>query len=377
VAHLIEPYLFLTGSWIHTQLERNREFRHVVLCQRTENLDLFPHEPVHASLDAAPAPLRAWRRFEVRLSRSYPLEPYRRWTVEEGAILLHAHFGWEACRALRLRKKTGLPLATSFYGLDASREVHRPHWRARYRELFRVGERFFVEGSHMAGRVAEAGAPRERIRVVPLGIDLARIPFRPRRLAPGESPRILFSGSFREKKGAADAVAAFARVAPAIPGARLVLLGDGERRREVEQAIAAGGCASAVDLRGYVGYGEYLAELGRAHILIAPSRTSADGDTEGGAPVTVIEAQAAGLPVVSTTHCDIPEVTVPGASALLSPEKDTAALAENLRALLSAPESWGQRGEAGRRHVERRHDATKQAARMAAEYRDILEEARS
>lgn len=372
VAHLIDPYLFLTGSWIHTQLERNRDFRHLVLCQRTENLDLFPHEPVRAALESAGPAARAWRRLVVRVRGTYPVEPYRRWIAEEGAVLLHAHFGWEGCRALRLRERTGLPLATSFYGLDASREVRRPHWRRRYRALFRSGERFFVEGSHMAARLVEAGAPRESVRVVPLGIDLERIPFRPRGLAPGEAPRILFSGSLREKKGAPDAVAAFARVRTSHPDARLVILGDGDRRREVEEAIAGGGCAEAVDLRGYVGYGEYIEELGRAHLLIAPSRTAADGDTEGGAPMTIIEAQAAGLPVVSTTHCDIPEVTVPGASALLAPEGDVEALARNLRALLEDPASWSRRGEAGRRHVEARHDAGRQAARMAEEYRLLL-----
>lgn len=224
----------------------------------------------------------------------------------------------------------------------------------------------------MAARLAEAGCPRERIRVTPLGIDLDRVPFRERRLSQGEAPRILFSGSFREKKGAPDAVAAFARVLPRFPSARLVMLGDGPERALVEAAVAREGCAASVELRGYVGYTEFVSELQRAHLLIAPSRTARDGDTEGGAPVTVIEAQAAGLPVISTTHCDIPEVTVPGESALLTPERDTVALAESLDRLLSDPGSWPARGRAGRRHVEARHDARRQAERMAAEYRELI-----
>jgi colanic acid/amylovoran biosynthesis glycosyltransferase len=376
IAHAINPFLFLTGSWIHAQLRMSGDFRHLVLCQKRENAGLFPHEPVREALSSMGPAARAWNSFSARWLGRYPLDPYRRWVLEEGGILLHGHFGWEGCRILPLARATGLPLVTTMYGLDVSREVRRPHWRRRYVRLFREGMRFFVEGSHMARVLAEAGCPRDKIRVVPLGIDLERITFRPRKAAPGEPVRILFSGSFREKKGADDAVEAFARVAARFPAARLVLLGDGERRADVEAAIERHGCGGAVELRGYVGYPEYVAELGRAHILIAPSRTAADGDTEGGAPVTVIEAQAAGLPVVSTTHCDIPEVTVPGESALLAPERDVTAIAANLEALLADPGAWGRRGASGRRHIEERHDARKQAARMAAEYRDVLAECR-
>ena len=347
VAHLIDPYLFVTGSWIHTQLVLNRGFRHIVLCQRTENLDLFPHEPVMAAAEASGPAGRLWSGISRRYLGRTPVEPYRRWAREAGAVLLHAHFGWEGCRACRFRRAMKLPLATTFYGLDVSREVRRPHWRGRYRALFPKVTGFFVEGSHMGRRLAEAGCPPDRIRVMPLGIDLERVPFRARTLASGEAPRVLFSGSFREKKGAPDAVAAFAQVVPAFPKAKLVMLGDGPGRGDVEAAIARGGCAASVELRGYVGYAEFVAELGAAHVLIAPSRTAGDGDTEGGAPVTVLEAQAAGLPVVSTTHCDIPEVTVPGESALLSPERDVPALAENLGRLLATRDPGPHAGAPG------------------------------
>ena len=109
-------------------------------------------------------------------------------------------------------------------------------------------------------------------------------------------------------------------------------------------------------------------EMQDADIFLAPSVVDADGRGEGGAPTTILEAQAMGMPVVSTRHCDIPYVTRPGESALLVGERDDEALAEALVELLEQPERWSQMGRAGRDHVERHHDVTVEAARLEEIY---------
>ena len=78
------------------------------------------------------------------------------------------------------------------------------------------------------------------------------------------------------------------------------------------------------------------------------------GDTEGGAPVGVIEASATGMPVVASFHADIPEVVRHGESGWLAPERDVEALAAHLVGLIEHPESWPAMGERGRRHIEGR-----------------------
>jgi colanic acid/amylovoran biosynthesis glycosyltransferase len=103
-------------------------------------------------------------------------------------------------------------------------------------------------------------------------------------------------------------------------------------------------------------------------IFIQPSVTAADGDTEGGAPTTLLEAQALGVPVVATYHADIPHVVAPGESALLAPERDSEALAACLMKLLDAPERWSAMGRAGRRFIEEHHDAPSQVARLEELY---------
>jgi colanic acid/amylovoran biosynthesis glycosyltransferase len=98
---------------------------------------------------------------------------------------------------------------------------------------------------------------------------------------------------------------------------------------------------------------------------------AANGDAEGGAPVTLIEMSAAGLPIVASDHCDIPEVVVHGESGLIVPEGDAEALADTLLALAAAPERWPAMGRAGRAHVEREYDVAKQVAKLEALYDEL------
>ena len=372
VAHLVTPYLFVTGSWIHAQLLHNARYRAVVVTQGTENLDTFPFEPVYDLSHGRSMGQRVRFAAQKYLWGRFPAGPYKDVAAREKVVLLHAHQGWEGARAVHLRRALGVPIVTSFYGRDATMLPRSAYWRALYARLFRQGDLFVAEGMCM-GRTLEAiGCPADKIRVVHLGVDLERIPFAERRPKPSGAATGLIAASFREKKGLIYALEALARVAPRWPGLRLRVIGDGPLRGEIERRIARADLAGKVDLLGYRNGPAYLEELRNADFMMAPSVTASDGDCEGGAPVCLLDAQAAGLPVLATTHCDVPEVTVPGGSALLAPERDVARLAENLERLLAHPEEWPAMGRAGRAHVEAGFDVNRQGERMAELYDDAL-----
>jgi colanic acid/amylovoran biosynthesis glycosyltransferase len=99
--------------------------------------------------------------------------------------------------------------------------------------------------------------------------------------------------------------------------------------------------------------------------------TAADGDTEGGAPVTVIEAQAAGVPVAGTLHCDIPMVVKHGETGLLCPERDRTALAANLETLIASPERRAKMGAAAAKRALQRHDIKKQVEKITNVYEKV------
>ncbi len=367
VAHLVSPYLFRTGSWIHTQLIHAQGSRPVVLTEKLERPETFPFEPlVLVTRDLGP--LASLRNRALYLLGRHDPALYLHHLEREGAGLIHAHLGWEGVRALPVARAARLPMVTTFYGVDAGRLPRYPWWRHRYRRLFAEGSAFVVEGPHLGRTLERHGCPHEKLHVHHLGIDLSRIPFAERRRPGAGDVEVLVSSSLRPKKGVAAAVAAFATLAADHPRARMRILGDGPCRPEVEAAIARHGLAARVTIEGYVDYTTHLEALSRAHLFLAPSRTAPDGDTEGGAPVALIEAQASGLPIVSTTHADIPELVQDGVSGLLSPEFDDNALAHNLRALLDAPERWPEMGRRGRARMEREFDIRRQTASLSRLY---------
>jgi colanic acid/amylovoran biosynthesis glycosyltransferase len=118
-----------------------------------------------------------------------------------------------------------------------------------------------------------------------------------------------------------------------------------------------------------------IQEMQDADLFLQPSVTAADGDSEGGAPTTLLEAQACGLPVLATQHADIPYVVSEGESALLAPERDVDALFKNLLVLLDEPERWAAMGSAGRVRVEHLHDALVEVPRLEQLYLELAKEA--
>jgi len=372
IAHLVQGYLQPTETFIHTALAHSTAFSPVVFTDVARNLEAFPITCVSAPNPETEAD-ETGRTGRSRLRRAldYPYchahEIRRR-----GAALLHAHFGPVGYQALRLRADLALPLVVSFYGFDASQLPRTPVWRDHLAKLFREGDRFLALGRDMANRLQALGCPSHKVLIHHVGVDPDRIPFAPRQW-PGEEEqvRLLFCGRLVEKKGVLHAVTAFARVADRWRSLVLNVVGDGPMRGELHRVVRGLDLEGRVRILGALSYEEMLDEMARAHLFVLPSVTAADGDMEG-TPMVLMEAQASGLPVLSTRHADIPEVVPHGESGYLVAESDTESLADCMRCLLSHPDSWPTFGQAGRRHVERHYNVHRLARELDVIYGDLL-----
>lgn len=361
-------------SWLYDLVTAPVTYEARVLTHIRENEGEFPFERVGMVRVSERRGSRTWFQHHLHQRLGWP-GPANSWRpslrrLRGGASLFHAHYGWIGWRTV----EAGLsPTVTSFYGVDASETRTLEMWREAYARLFRQGAAFVAEGPAMRQRLIALGAPPERTHVLPLIAHLDAS-WQPASLAGGETPRVLMPGRFVEKKGFADGIAAFGEVRRAGIDARLLIMGSGPEEEQLRRAVRAQAIENTVEFVPTQPRGRFREIVRACHVLLQPSRTAATGDAEGGAPVTLLEAQGLGRVIVATEHADIPHVVDPHA-AFLSPEGDQDALSANLIRALAASDEWEERGAAGRRFVEQHHSRERVATLLERLYDGVLADA--
>jgi glycosyltransferase involved in cell wall biosynthesis len=164
-------------------------------------------------------------------------------------------------------------------------------------------------------------------------------------------------------KGHADAIEAFGSAARTLPGARLLVVGDGTARAALEADIAARGLTGQVAMLGWRNDAREILEL--ADVFIHPSRREPFG-------LAILEASAAGKPVVAYAEGGIPEVVANGETGILVEPGDRAALGEALAHLLSDREMSLAMGVAGRARVLSRFRPSEAGARFSALIAEVV-----
>ena len=352
VVHITDSFVRPSTPWIYDTVTALTDYSVTVLCDVHTGKGQFPFPDVRETLPLVHRYGRLWLQgiFHSRLGIRLPLfNPWASALRKSAPLadLYHAHFGPNGWRAV----DAGLrPVITSFYGFDASIKMLLAQWREAYTELFTYGAGFIVEGPALRRTLIDLGAPQERVSICPLPADLSNCVWRPPRST--DNPVVLMAGRFVEKKGFEDGIQAFAGLNH--PRARLTIMGDGPLARRLETLVSRLGLVHRTRFLPFAGRAQYRTTMANADIFLQPSRTAQDGDSEGGAPTTLLDAQAIGLPVITTDHADIPFVVDPSASEIAK-EHDAADLTRALARVLNDPSSWIERSRRQRAHVERQH----------------------
>jgi colanic acid/amylovoran biosynthesis glycosyltransferase len=105
---------------------------------------------------------------------------------------------------------------------------------------------------------------------------------------------------------------------------------------------------------------------------LSPSVTAKDGDAEGGAPVSLIDMSATGILLVSSRHCDIPEIVIHGETGLLSDERDVDGIVENIKWLVNNTDKWADLSSNARKRIETEFNAAEQSAKLARIYSRVI-----
>lgn len=272
-----------------------------------------------------------------------------------GITHIHAHFGTNSTTvAMLAHALSGPKFSFTTHGPE---EFDAPAALSLATKLDRAafGVAISSFGRSQLCRWAEP-AQWNRLHVVHCGIEPARFAD-PAPLPPG-GPHLVAVGRLAGQKGFPLLIEAMALAAPDLPNLHLTLVGDGELRQQIESLIVAHGLQSRITLTGWQDEAGVRDALAASQALILPSFAE-------GLPVVVMEAMAAGRPVIATAIAGVPELVTPDVGWMV-PAGDAQALAMAIHTLAAVPHHrLTEMGAAARARVMARHDVDDQAAHLA------------
>ncbi|MFB3818413.1 MAG: glycosyltransferase family 4 protein [Candidatus Methylomirabilales bacterium] len=241
------------------------------------------------------------------------------------------------------------------------------------RGLARRTDRLVAVSPRLREALLRMGIGRpEQVEAIPLGLDLDRfaavrrnsLPVRRDLRLPPDARLLAIVGRLVPIK---DHPTLFAALGRLDPGVHLLVVGDGGSRGALEALVRGLGLSDRVH---FLGWRQDL------DVILSGTDVVVSCSINEGTPVALIEAMAAGVPVVSTDVGGVGDLVVPERTGWLVPPGDPAALASALREVLAAPALAAARAEAARRFVLERHTAERLIRHMTAFYERLTEESR-
>jgi colanic acid/amylovoran biosynthesis glycosyltransferase len=289
---------------------------------------------------------------------------------DRNASHLHAHFGlapatiaWFACEILNFRGDAGATWSLTIHGFqDFVDEA------AARLDLKAAAASFVICVSDFTkSQLCRVTDPRywDRFHVVRCGIDVAAFPLRPPRpMLP--VPRVAIVGRLSPEKGHGILLDAVAKLAKQDVRVEVDIIGDGPSSESIRRQAAALGIADRVIHSGELLPAEVSRRLAEADIFCMASFSE-------GLPISLMEAMAAGVPVVTTWISGIPELAVDEVTALTVPPGNSDALAAAIRRLVADPALCERLVPAARAAVERMHSREANAGQLTGLFRKVIE----
>jgi len=262
--------------------------------------------------------------------------------------VLHVHFGYTAVRMLPVIKNSHLPVVLTFYGVDASTMIADPKWVEDYKKAFKYVSYMVVLSEVVKERMMNLGFDGAKIMVWNIPIKLDTYVYRKKERS--ATTKFITAARFVEKKGYPYLIAAFKKVHTQYPDTTLSIIGYGPgktkidaeiKKHELEDVVTVTDTNLRTDFHQF-----YYQQLCEHDIFVLPSTTSKDGDDEGGPALTLVSAQAAGLPVICTPFVGSEISVFDGVTGVLCNQDDSDSIAEKMIYLMNNPSFCERIGKA-------------------------------
>jgi colanic acid/amylovoran biosynthesis glycosyltransferase len=306
----------------------------------------------------------------------------------KGRIIRHIAYFMEAVYFLQLARKKGIDHVHTHFATNAtavamlahlmggpsySFTVHGPDEFTDSRWLSfdaKVRNATFVVAisNYCRSELLKLSSPDQWSKILIARCGIALEDLEPLRDVDGTNQTLICVGRLCRQKGQVLIPPVVAGLREAFPGLRVILVGDGESRRVVEDAVATWRLADVVEIRGWLANDKVLALVRTSRALLLPSYAE-------GLPIVIMEALALGRPVISTTVAGIPELVDESCGWLFDPG-NTDQMASAIRDCLTcSPAKLLQMGLAGRSRVVELHDIRTHVQILHKRFQDTLAEA--
>jgi len=281
---------------------------------------------------------------------------------QKKADIVLAEYGPTGVRVCKSAKLAKVPLVVHFHGYDASKLQVLEANRINYQALFEISDAIIVVSNKMVEDLVKLGASRKKLFLNPCGVDTEV--FKGSR--PAEANQIFLTvGRFVEKKAPYLSILAFASVVNKFPDAKLRMIGSGPLLGPCQDLVQALGLCDSVVLLGACSHKKVVEEMSSARAFVQHSIKSSDGDCEG-TPVSIMEAQSMGLPVVATKHAGIADVVEHEKTGFLVDEKDVDTMSEYMLVVARDYKLAAKMGKAGRIRIQENYSMKKSIDNLAS-----------
>ncbi|MFC5413065.1 glycosyltransferase [Larkinella bovis] len=258
-----------------------------------------------------------------------------------------AEYGQTGASLVNTCSYAKIPLVVIFHGYDSSIRSVLESNKEGYENLFNYAKKIIAVSDVMREKLIEIGCPINKITKSIYGPNDLFLQIKPTFSEPLSFVAI---GRLVNKKAPYYTILAFRKVVNKYPSAKLYFAGSGELFETIKNLITYFNLEKNILLLGVISPVEYADILSRVAGFVQHSIIAMNGDMEG-TPVAILEASAAGIPVIATRHGGIPEVIIDGISGFLVDEHDVEGMAQALISLIENPDMARVMGLAGKENI--------------------------
>lgn len=291
----------------------------------------------------------------------------------ENLDILHAHFGEMGVFAAKM-KKVGMlrktKIVVSFHGHDIF-----PFKKDFYKEEYMIFEKYanaLLVNSEYSEFLLNEIISFKHVRILPVGLNIDY--FKPdSNQSLGEKVRLVFLGRMVYLKGGLIMIEIFHRLIRRNPDLKLIMIGDGEKKEEIEVKVKTYGLENSVQIKGTLSQDQIIDEFKGASIYVYPGLLDPffkGGDTQG---LVVQEAQAMELPVVCSDVGGVKYGMIEGKTGFLVKEGDIDGFLEKIQFLIDHQEERIKMGKAGRSFVKEKFDSKVIGDQLEKVYYEVLQ----